>query len=343
MKKIFIFSKGLESYPRNKAFLKILERDYNVSLVDISRKKDFFRTIFFANKNDYFLFIFGGKISIFILIFLGIFGKNIVCDFFISKYDSFVFDRKLTNRFSIKSIFYYLEDFIYLFFSKVLIFDTKSDANYFLNKFKVKTSKKTILILNVLIDLDYIEAIKSLNDYDNLALNKKKIIFYGKYIPLQGVEIIVKSAKILEKENIVFFMIGDGQTKKKCVDLSVRLGLKNIFFIDSTSYEKLIGFIKGADICLGIFGGSDKAMRVIPNKILDYMACSKPVVTGKNSELEKFFIDNDSIFYCEMMNEIDLAKKITEIYRNDILLNRVGDKSRKIVEKFDIKLNKINL
>lgn len=343
MKNIFIFSEETNNYPRNRAFLKILKRDYNVFFIDINRKRKLFKIIFSSSKNDYFLFIFGGQEPMFLFILLGILRKNIIYDFFVSMHDSLVFDRKQINRSSIKSIFYYLKDFIHLFFSKILIFDTESDANYFLNKFKIKKSRKTILILNVLIDLNYIESIKSLNYCDNLAPNKKKIVFYGKYIPLQGAEIIVKSAKILEKENIVFFMIGGGQTKKKCVDLSISLGLKNIFFIDFIPYEKLIGIIKGADICLGIFGGTDKAMRVIPNKILDYMACSKPVITGNNSELEKFFIDNDSIFYCKMIDEIDLAKKIKEIYNNDSLLNKVGNKSRKIVEKFDIKSNKLNL
>jgi glycosyltransferase involved in cell wall biosynthesis len=69
------------------------------------------------------------------------------------------------------------------------------------------------------------------------------------------------------------------------------LELQNVEFIEFLEQKELTQYIHHADICLGIFGETEKAKRVIPNKVYEAMAMKKPVITG-NSPAAREFLKN---------------------------------------------------
>jgi glycosyltransferase involved in cell wall biosynthesis len=92
--------------------------------------------------------------------------------------------------------------------------------------------------------------------------------------------------------------------------LAQDLFLKNVTFKDFVPLEELPNHINNADLCLGIFGTSDKAQRVIPHKILDYRACGKKVITERNPAILERFANDPDVILCEAGNAEDLAQKI---------------------------------
>ena len=44
-------------------------------------------------------------------------------------------------------------------------------------------------------------------------------------------------------------------------------------------HEEIASWIHRTDVCLGIFGSSDKAGRVIPNKVFEILSCGSPLIT----------------------------------------------------------------
>ena len=120
-------------------------------------------------------------------------------------------------------------------------------------------------------------------------------LFFGTFIPLHGVEYIIEAAKLLEDEGVMFHIIGDGQEKEKIVRLTGALNVKNIEFAGAVGERELASLIANADVCLGIFGNTQKAARVIPNKVYAYAAMRKPIITGDTSAIRELFDEHDML------------------------------------------------
>jgi glycosyltransferase involved in cell wall biosynthesis len=312
-----------------------------------SKKIKFFLNIFkVGRKSDYILIPKEAQWFVFLLVLFKIFNSKvkIIFDAFISFYDTKVFDRKLVEENSLKAKYYYLLDYLLCRFSDILFFDTIEHRNYFVKTFKINKNKK-LFILPMVLDIDLIDRVVVSENVKSI-FNKEKfnVFFYGSYIPLQGVENIIKAANILkEKKDIQFVLLGGGQTFPEAKKIHNDFDLKNIIFVDRKPYKELLEYIKASDLCLGIFGGTDKAKRVVSNKVLEYLVCSKQTITGRSSAMERHFEDKKDLIYCNMADSEDLAKKIEYMYNNYEELKYLGENGRGVVERYFSEENITNI
>lgn len=116
-----------------------------------------------------------------------------------------------------------------------------------------------------------------------------RVLFYGLYVPLHGLETIVRAAAVLQSrtpDRVRFTFVGDGVLRPR-TEASVReLGLDGVCtFRDPVPEEQLAEVIAAHDVVLGVFGGSDQARTVIPNKVWQGLACGRVVVTRQSPAL----------------------------------------------------------
>jgi len=341
-KKILVIGNYADFYPRNYLIINAFKKNFEVDEICLwegkNRKWKFFLALLKAkDKYDYILVLKEGQKFAFILLFYKLFFQSkIIFDAFISYYDTYVFDRKIIEDASLRARYNFLLDWLSCKNADLLIYDTEEHKKYFENKFKIKNKKS--MILPVPVDLDLIDSIER-KVKDDIFKDKFVILFYGYYIPLQGVEYIVEAAKKLkDKKEIKFLLIGDGQTRKEVEKKYRDDSSGNIEFLDRMDYKELLSYIKMADLNLGIFGNTDKAKRVIPNKVLEAMAANKLVLTGRNKAMERYFINNKDLIYCNMADSDDLAEKIKQAYTDySRLLEVIKNPRRKIEDNFSQK------
>jgi glycosyltransferase involved in cell wall biosynthesis len=113
------------------------------------------------------------------------------------------------------------------------------------------------------------------------------ILFVGKLIPLHGLETVLAAARAAPE--LRFRLVGSGQ-----LEHLVRRRPPNADWLPWVDYEQLPAELHRAGCALGVFGTSDKAQRVIPNKAFQALACGTPLVTADTPAARELLVDGES-------------------------------------------------
>ncbi len=195
----------------------------------------------------------------------------LIFDPLISAYDKQVFERKKFSEQSKKAKKLLKWEQCLLQAADYLLADTQQHADFYIETMKVNAER--VAVLPVGAEESLFQPRNMISDV-NLPV---QILFFGSYIALQGPEIIAEAIKLYEGDEVEWHFVGDGPLRET-VQTSL-IGIKNVHFSDWLPYEQLPEKIAQADICLGIFGTTEKTRRVIANKVYQALACARPVVS----------------------------------------------------------------
>jgi len=255
-----------------------------------------------------------------------LFRRRIFFDAFVSLYLSNVEDRKVHGRHSLGAVKDYLLDSVGCRLADRVILDTALQAGYFVEKFRLDTHKVFDVPVGGL-EGEFFPRPKE-------TAGKIKVHFHGSFIPLHGIGVILRAAKLLEAEkSLEFALIGRGQLHAEMVRMAQDLGLANVSFLEPVPYlsdggSPLADRINDSDICLGIFDGGIKANMVVPNKLFEYAACGKPVITARTDAVVSLFKEGEDLLLVPADDPSALADGIRAL-KDDILLRRkIGDNLR---------------
>jgi len=248
--------------------------------------------------------------------------KTLVFDAFLSFYQTLVEDREKVKPNSIVAKLLFSFDKLCCWCSDVILLDTNTHIDYFTKTFNINKNKfKRIWVSSPKVFQ---------NNIKKVTLNKvnRNILFYGTFIPLQGVRTIIKAAALLKEYN--FTIIGKGQEKANCIELAKELNINNITWIDWLPLEELPNEILKADIALGIFGNTRKANMVIPNKVFAYMAMGVPFITMNSTALNELLVANRDCITVPPNNSEELSLAIKSLINNPFKLKQLGESSREV-------------
>lgn len=213
----------------------------------------------------------------------------------------------------------------------VILADTAAHKDYFCRTYRIDPGKVRVLYLGF-DDEAFRPAAVSAPAPD--AARPFRVLFFGSFLPLHGVEIVVEAAKLLAKEaDIRFRFVGDGQTFPAVREFTARHRLTNVELVGRVPFLRLPVEIADADLCLGVFGRTEKARRVIPHKIYQAMAVGKPVVTARTPGVEEIFAHRRNIYLCDEPLGPALALAILELKRDGALREALGTAGGRLVRE----------
>ncbi len=343
IKRILYFGNYNPEYSRNAIFIKGLKKN-NVKVIEFNVKTfDIIKNLRFMVKNfkkllstDVDLILTYGLPPIQFLFakFIAVI-KNIplINDIFISKLQTYYYDRGLYEKSKLPKFLYppflYIQDLLECSMSDLIILDTLSHIKFFHDKYNIPIRKFRKIIVGAQDDI-----------FQPIEHNVKdgdcyRVGFWGTYIPLQGVQYIIKAANILKQsDDIKFIFIGNGQTYAKNRKLVEELKLENVSFIDIQPLQKLPALISSFDVGLGIFGKTPKTLQVIPNKVFHGIAMKIPMITGDTPAIKELFTMNEDIILCERANPVAIKDSILELRNNPELSEKIKEKAYKLYERY---------
>ncbi|MBN1795029.1 MAG: glycosyltransferase [Candidatus Omnitrophica bacterium] len=323
-----LFVSGRETeYPRNKQLISLLSKTHTVSVLT-GQGPSLLRRTFQSIRS---LLSAGGKCEAIYVGFYGYLilpfarlrfpATRIVFDAFLSTYDTLQSDssklRQLPRGLSDACCFLHrrtplilwmgwLIDYIGLHLASEVLIDTQAQKRYLSRTFGIKPEKITVLYLSVdkkLFSPAFTQGAGPSQSPlcpsrrgaagEGAASGKFTVLYYASFLPLHGVDVILKAAERLKDcADIRFVFFGDGPQRRDTERTVEQNALTNVTFREPVPLEKLPGIIAQADLCLaGHFSDIPKAGRVIAAKTIQMLSMCKPTViteTEANKELVHF-------------------------------------------------------
>ena len=251
----------------------------------------------------------------------------LVFDPLISAYDKVVYERECVPPDSPAARRLLAQEAALLQRCDAVIADTHCHADYYSSHFGLKPDKVFVIPVGAEPGLFTPQPWEP-------AQRPVRVLFYGSFIGLQGPEVIAAAAgQVTEVE---WRFIGDGPLKPHC--LALCQGLSHVTFTPWIPYEQLPSHIGQADILLGVFGSSQKASRVIPNKVYQALACGRVVVTRISEaypkELLKSSLTETGIQFIPSGSAEALADAVRELASSSANLPSWGGLARQSYERF---------
>jgi glycosyltransferase involved in cell wall biosynthesis len=253
-----------------------------------------------------------GQLDVIVIaLFAKLRGVPVVLDVFLSLYDTIVNDRKLISPSNPLSKLLYFFEWIATRCASALILDTRTHGQYIKQLFHLKNKDVGAVFVG-----SEPECFASYKEPVNVSgpvaeHNKLSVLFYGQFIPLHGIETIIESARILKGKPVEWHIIGQGQEAPRIQKMLDEVILPDVTWTKWVKYEELNSWIAKSDICLGIFGKSGKASRVIPNKIYQVISSGKPVITLDSPAIRELLEpDMENIFLVPAGDPRQLADTI---------------------------------
>ena len=239
-------------------------------------------------------------------------GRPVVFNPLVSLEDTMIGDRELTSPSGVMARALRLVDRTAFRGSDLVVADTAVHAAYFARTYELPPERLAVCFVGA-DDRLFTPGPRSNDDFT--------VLFVGKLIPLHGLETILGAAALLPE--ITFRVVGSGQ-----LDAMLATRPANVHVDSWVDYEGLPELYRASGCALGVFGTSDKAMRVIPNKAFQALATQTPLITADTPAARELLVDGKDALLVPPGDSSALAAAVRRLASDDVLRAEIAARGR---------------
>jgi glycosyltransferase involved in cell wall biosynthesis len=233
---------------------------------------------------------------------------RLVFDPLVSLTDTFAGDRGLVAEGGWKARAVRAVDRAAFAWPDLVLADTRAHAAYYRSAFRMSGRRLAVVPVGAMPEPAADGSARRLQAGEPL-----RVFQYGKWSPLHGAETVVEAASLLRHEPLRFVLAGEGQLSASLRGLIASRRLANVEWLGSLTPPALRAETLAADVCLGVFGRSEKAARVVPNKVYDALSCGRPVVTADTPGARELLTDRVNALLVPAADAKPLAEALRDL------------------------------
>jgi glycosyltransferase involved in cell wall biosynthesis len=159
------------------------------------------------------------------------------------------------------------------------------------------------------------------------------VCYIGTMGNAHGLETLIAAAEELQTAlpNAMFLLIGEGAEKERIVELAAARGLTNIQFLGQQPREQIPAYVSAADLCLVMLKKTELFKTVIPTKLLEYMACERPVIVAVDGQARQIVEQARAGVFVEPENNKGLVNAILDLAEDPERRRQMGVSGRQYI------------
>jgi glycosyltransferase involved in cell wall biosynthesis len=176
-------------------------------------------------------------------------------------------------------------------------------------------------------------AIAVRNDPKATTPDRFLICYVGTLGMAHGLETVIDCAEQLQRTlpNALLLLVGEGSEKQRIVEMAAVRGLSNVEFLDQQPRHRIPAIVSASDLCLVTLKKTDLFKTVIPTKLLEYMACERPVVIAVDGQARQIVEDADAGIFVSPGDSHALADAICNLAHDPERRRQMGANGRRYI------------
>lgn len=165
------------------------------------------------------------------------------------------------------------------------------------------------------------------------AEGKFLVSYIGTLGLAHGLETLLESAERLQATSpeIVFLLLGEGADRERILTLAESKKLTNLRFVPQQPRERIPAYIAASDVCLVMLRDSAVFDTVIPTKMLEFMACAKPVILTARGQAKSVLESAGAGVAVPPADAGELCRAILRLQQQPALREQMGRTGRSYI------------